>query len=164
MNDSISIAMYAFQRFGDTVMRTAFTCCDNYAEAEDITQEVFLALHADPRSFTNDEHLKAWLIRCTINKCRNYRKSGRVRLTMPIDEIYDSIADCGPPGSGNIIECISSLPDKYSSVVYLHYYEGYTIHEIAEMTGKSPNTIGSLLRRGREKLKLELEKEDDYEA
>ena len=56
---------------------------------------------------------------------------------------------------------IAELPQKYAEVIFLHYYEGYTIKEIADITGKNENTVGSLLRRGREKLKAELEKEDE---
>ena len=60
---------------------------------------------------------------------------------------------------GSLRQQIAALPEKYASVIYLYYYEGYNTREIAEMQGKSENTVGSLLRRGREKLRLELEKE-----
>ena len=60
-----NIALYAFRKYGDTILRAAYACCGNYSEAEDITQEVFFALHSKPQTFENDEHLKAWLIRVT---------------------------------------------------------------------------------------------------
>lgn len=59
MDNTDNIALYAFRKFGDTVLRAAYTCCGSYAEAEDITQDVFLQLHTKPQSFTDDEHLKA---------------------------------------------------------------------------------------------------------
>lgn len=164
MNDHTSSALYAFRTFSDTVIRTAYAFCGNYAEAEDITQEVFLSLHAEPRSFSSDEHLKAWLIRCTINRCINYKKSGRVRFTQPLSDSDDTLLSCGAPDTGSILENVTALPEKYRSVIYLYYYEGYKIHEIAEMTNRSENTVSSLLRRGRQKLKLELEKEGNHEA
>lgn len=160
MNDETNIALYAFRTFGDTVLRAAYSCCGSYHEAEDITQEVFLTLHAQPRSFASDEHLKAWLLRCTINRCRNYIKSGRIRLNTALEDTPEQPdTSAGIPDS-SIMECIRLLPEKYSSMIYLYYYEGYNIREIAEMNEMSENTVSSLLRRGRQKLKLELEKED----
>lgn len=160
MNDETNIALYAFRTFGDTVLRAAYACCGSYHEAEDITQEVFLTLHGQPRTFSSDEHLKAWLLRCTINRCRNYIKSGRVRLSTFLegaDELPDNSSD---RQDTEIREKVAGLPEKYRSVIHLYYYEGYKIREIAEMNEMSENTVSSLLRRGRQKLKLELEKED----
>ena len=71
MTTDINQALYAFRKFGDTVLRAAYACCGNYAESEDITQDIFLLLHAKPQSFADDEHLKAWLLRVTVNKCKN---------------------------------------------------------------------------------------------
>ena len=53
------------------------------------------------------------------------------------------------------------MPKKYAEVIFLHYYEGYSIKEIAEILGKNENTVGSLLRRGRDRLRTELEREDE---
>lgn len=69
-----NIALYAFRKFGDTILRAAYACCGNYSEAEDITQDVFLILHSKPQTFRDDEHMKAWLLRAAINKCKNYKK------------------------------------------------------------------------------------------
>ena len=66
-------AVYAFRKFGNTVLRAAFALSGSYAEAEDIVQDVFLSLHTQERTFNDDEHLKAWLLRVTINKCKNLR-------------------------------------------------------------------------------------------
>ena len=51
------------------------------------------------------------------------------------------------------------LPPKYRAVIYLHYYEGYTAPEIAQLLGRLPSTVSTQLRRGREQLKTLLEKE-----
>ena len=51
-------------------------------------------------------------------------------------------------------ELLQKLPEKYRDVLYLHYYEQYTVDEIAELLDRSRNTVGSQLRRGREKLKI----------
>lgn len=154
-------ALYAFEKFGDTVLRAAFACCGSYAEAEDITQDVFLMLHSSPQSFESDEHIKAWLLRVTINKCKNYKRSFRVSRTQSIDENADALGTYSEDFHGSELrEIISKLPKKYSSVIFLYYYEGYSTVEIGKILGKSPNTAATLLRRGRERLKNELTKED----
>ncbi len=153
-------ALYAFQKFGDTVLRAAFACCGSYSEAEDITQDTFLLLHAKPQSFTDDEHLKAWLLRVAVNKCKNLRRSFRFSRTDSLEtQDYPSASYEMNTEDNSVLSEIRSLPEKYASVIYLYYYEGYNTREIAEIQGKSENTVCSLLRRGREKLKMELEKE-----
>lgn len=158
MNDNS--ALYAFNKFGDTVLRAAFAMTGNYPEAEDITQEVFLTLHAKPQDFESDEHMKAWLLRTAINRCRNLRKSARMRRDTPLDDALANTLSCEfTPRDNEIRERIAKLPERYSSVIFLYYYEEYNIREIASILGKSENTVSSLLQRGRKKLKTELEKE-----
>ncbi len=158
MNDNS--ALYAFNKFGDTVLRTAFAMTGSYPEAEDITQEVFLALHAKPQNFETEEHMKAWLLRSAINRCKNLRKSARMIKNSPLDETLENTLSCEFTSRDNEIrDMIQKLPEKYSSVIFLYYFEEYTIKEIALMLEKNENTISSLLQRGRKKLKTELEKE-----
>lgn len=158
MNDNS--ALYAFNKFGDTVLRAAFAMTGSYTEAEDITQEVFLALHAKPQNFETEEHMKAWLLRSAINRCKNLRKSARMIKNSPLDETLENTLSCEFTSRDNEIrDMIQKLPEKYSSVIFLYYFEEYTIKEIALMLEKNENTISSLLQRGRKKLKTELEKE-----
>ena len=113
MNDSS--ALYAFNKFGDTVLRAAFAMTGSYSEAEDITQEIFLNLHAKPQSFDSDEHMKAWLLRSAINRCKNYRKSARILRNSPLDETLANTLSCEfSPRDNEIRERISRLPEKYS--------------------------------------------------
>ena len=83
-------------------------------------------------------------------------------MVCSIDDIEQSEAIYEISTNGRELrEQIASLPRKYAEVIFLHYYEGYSIKEIAEILKKNENTVGSLLRRGREKLRLELEKEEE---
>lgn len=157
-----STALYAFRKYGNTVLRAAFAFCGSYAESEDIVQDVFLSLHTSPKNFNDDEHLKAWLLRVTINKCKNLKRSFRFSRTCSIDELEQSEAIYEISTEGRELRRqISELPRKYAEVIFLYYYEGYSIKEIAEILEKNENTVGSLLKRGREKLRAELEKEDE---
>ena len=122
MNNS---ALYAFNMFGDTVLRAAFAMTGNYQEAEDITQEVFLTLHSKPRSFDSDEHMKAWLLRSAINRSKNYRMSASVRRDQPLsDELADKLSCEFTPRDNEIREMITKLPEKYASVILRRYVDG----------------------------------------
>ena len=159
-----STALYAFRKYGNTVLRAAFAISGSYAEAEDIVQDVFLSLHTKPRSFNDDEHLKAWLLRVTINKCRNLKKSFRISHTRFFEESEEEhISEEESSDTSDARQAVEALPQKYRCVIYLYYYEGYNTREIGELLGKSDNTVSSLLNRGRKKLRLELEKEEQYE-
>ena len=154
-----NIALYAFQKYGDTALRAAFCYLGNLADAEDITQEVFFALHREPRIFKNDEHLKAFLLRAVINRCKNLRKSIRYRMHISLDDANEAELADQPDGSYKaraIIDMIRALPAPYGAVVYLHDCEGYTIREIAEMLEKKESTISTQLRRGHERLRMDL--------
>lgn len=157
MNEEIFTALYAFDTFGELVLRTAYCCVGNYSEAEDISQEVFLMLHEKPRSFNDDEHLKAWLLRSAINRCINYKKSWRQKGRTELETVPEAAVSEDSTQARELREAVAALPEKYSSVIFLYYYEGYSIKEIASILGKRESTVGSLLRRGREKLKIEIE-------
>ena len=163
MYDSDNTALYAFRKYGDVILRCAYACTGCFSEAEDITQDVFLSMHAESPIFSDDEHMKAWLLKVTINKCKNLKKSFRFSRTQSIDEKIESELSCEFTGEENEIrEILFRLPEKYSTVLYLYYYEGYNIREIAQMMSKNENTVSSLLQRGRKKLKIELEREGYY--
>lgn len=155
-------ALYAFEKFGDTILRAAYCHSGNMAEAEDITQDVFLKLHSNPSTFNDDEHIKAWLLRVTINQCINYHNSIRVKGRASLDDISEANLLCSfTEHDKNLLQSVMALPKKYSSVIFLYYYEGYAIREIANLLGKNENTVNSLLQRARKKLRLKLEEEEE---
>ena len=137
-------------------LQAAFCCLGNRADAEDVAQEVFFALHRKPRAFNDDEHLKAYILRAVINRCKNLRKSLWRKMRVSMDDAKESDLAAHSDSLNDIIEMIKALPPPYNAVVYLHDCEGYTIREIAEMLDKKENTIGSQLRRGHEKLRMEI--------
>ncbi|MBQ2972537.1 MAG: sigma-70 family RNA polymerase sigma factor [Ruminococcus sp.] len=122
----------------------------NWADAEDCFQNTFLKLYKNPPDFSDEEHLKAWLIRVAINECNRYIRKNRFHLSL--DDIRDEGIDF-PEESCDMSWALMELEPKYREVLYLHYCEVYQINEIAQILNKSPNTIKTLLRRGREKLR-----------
>ena len=105
--------------------------------------------------FENSEHEKAWLIRVTLNACKDLKRKLFRHGTVPLEVLAEEAASVKPEQM-EILETVLALPAKYKDVIYLHYYEGYTAREIGTMLHKKENTIYSLLSRGREILKQKL--------
>lgn len=141
------------QTYSDTLIRIAVQQTKSMSEAEDIVQEVYMTLMKQKKPFANEAHLKAWLIKVTFNKCKDYFKSSRVKKTVPITEDMSFIAK----EEQIVLAEIFELHPKERAIVYLHYYEGYTTAEIANLLEINVNTVGSKLRRARMKLKTILE-------
>ncbi len=142
---------YAFSQFTDTVYRVAVHNSARTADAEDITQSVFVKLLESEKAFRGTEHLKAWLIRVTINLCRDeLRKNANIVLCeAPLPKNAAEKED-------SVIEAVRALPENYRNTVYLHYYEGYSAKEIGKILDAKPNTVLSWLSRGRAMLKKEM--------
>lgn len=108
--------------------------------------------------FQSPEHEKAWMIRVTINACKDLLRSLLRRRTVSLDEVLEQPAPI-PEDHREVLEAVLSLPVKYKDVVYLHYYEGYTASQIGEILGKKANTVYTLLTRARQMLKEKLGEE-----
>ena len=123
----------------------------NYSDTEDIFQTVFLkyVLHSKP--FESEEHEKAWIIRVTVNACKDLLKSVFRSQTVPLDTLIET-PQAQELQHTELLGAVLSLPPKYKDVVYLYYYEGYQTAEIAEMTGWREGTVRSRLTRARAKL------------
>lgn len=142
---------FAFTQYTDTVYRVAVHNTRCKSDAEDITQEVFVKLLESSKKFKDGEHLKAWLIRVTINECRTLmRKYSRET------EQSAEIADCAVYDGDSVLEAIKALPENYRNAIYLHYYEGYTAKEIGKILDAKENTVLSWLSRGRAALRKEM--------
>ncbi len=142
-----------------SVYSVALCCCKNPSDAYDITQEVFLKLYTYTGNFNEDEHVKAWLLRCAINKSRDMMRSHWNRYSQPLENAagisYEPFADKG----GNLAPFMNKISKKNRIALYLHYYEGYSVDEIAGITGVSSAAVRSRLLRGKNKLKKLLENE-----
>lgn len=158
--DETQLARY-IKLFHRTVYRAALGYLHNAAEAEDATQETFVKLFESNKQFTSDEHCKAWLLRVVINHSKNVLSSFRFSRTEELDEAIpvEDLAE------RDLADALEQLPTKYRAVIHLHYFEGYSAKEIAEMLDLSTTAVTTRLARGREKLRnLMTQEERLYKA
>lgn len=143
----------AYSAHGASVYRLAMVYLGRPADAEDVTQEVFLRLLHKAPAFADGEHEKRWLLRVTANLCRDQLKGFWRRRTVALDE------RCPVPAGEDraLLETILALPETYKGPIHLHYYEGYSVAEVAEILKLSQSAVKMRLKRGRELLKLELD-------
>ena len=145
----------AVERYADMVRRLCMLHLKNAADTEDIFQNVFLKYVLRSMPFESEAHERAWIIRVTINACKDLLKSFFRSRTVSLDEVVQLPAET-PPDHREVLEAVLSLPPKYKDVVYLHYYEGYTAPEISRMLGKNVNTVYTRLNRSKQLLREKL--------
>ena len=157
MSDQESFAQLAEQTM-DTIYRLAFSCLKNPADADDVTQTVLLRLYETRKVFESDSHRKNWLIRVTLNECKKHWRSPW-RRTEDLDAYTDTLA-FQDDRYRDLLRAVMELESKYRVVIYLHYYEGYSIREMAGLLKLPPGTVGTRLARGRSRLRDYLSEEE----
>ena len=145
------------RRHGDMIYRLAYQNTGSVHDAEDILQDTALAMLTKDAPLEDDERIRYWLVRVTLNKCHNLMHAGHRRMNVPLSDAVQLYA----PEDESILDEVMSLPPKYRSVIYLYYYEGYSIAEIADLLQSRPSTVGSWLNRARKRLRLRLEEQED---
>lgn len=141
----------AIARYADMVRRICLLHLKNAADTEDVFQSVFLKYLLHEKSFSDAEHEKAWMIRVTINACKDHLRYLLRHRTTPLEAIPEGLFL--EPKRRNVLEAVLALPQKYRDVIYLHYFDGYTAQQIGEILHKKENTVYSLLSRGRDLLR-----------
>ena len=139
------------EKYIDTVFRVAFNFLRSKADAEDVTQNVFLKLLKERKPFEGEAHVKHWLIRVTVNECRSLTRSKWWR--MESFEDYAGTLTFEQPGRSDLFYAVMDLPKKCRLPIYLYHYEGYSTEEVAELLNIPKGTVCIQLKRGRELLK-----------
>lgn len=141
----------AFERHKDRIYRLALSYTKSRADAEDVCQDVFCKLLKQPKM--EPEHEKAWLIRVTMNDCKNLLRASWWKRNQPLETAYDLAA----PGDNEVLREVMELPPRLRVVIHLYYYEGYTAREIGEQLGISESAVQNRLMRARKKLRVAME-------
>ncbi len=152
MSSEATFARWA-EQYMDMVFRVAFGYLRSRADADDVTQTVFLRLLRAKNPPTEEAHVKHWLLRVTINEskrllCAPWRKHG-------------ALTECAEAAAlpsaehAELLDAVLRLPPNYRTAICLHYYEGCTAEEIGRLLGVPRATVLTWLRRARERLKKE---------
>lgn len=158
------------------VYRIAFSRLKNREEAEDAVQDVFLRCFNSNPDFESEEHRKAWLIRCTINRVNTIASSARMRHRAnplglentgeedereePVDQTAETFERTERRSS--VLSAVGRLPEKYRDVIYLFYFEDMSITQISKALCVKESTIKSQLSRARAMLKPMLKEEVEF--
>ena len=147
------------KKYIDTVFRVALHYTKSVPDAEDITQDVFVALLRVRKSFETEAHIRHWLIRVTLNQCKKWSRSPwRKHISY---ETYAAALPDVPERHRDILHSVMALPRKYRMPILLYYYEQYSTQEIAHILSIPKGTVCTYLARGREMLKLSLLEDED---
>ena len=143
----------AVRKWSGLVYGIALAHTASKADADDVFQETFLALHCSPKRFADSGHEKAWLIRTAVNMSKRV-VCGKWRKTAQLDENTASERfEFASDQQNDIADAIRQLPVKYRAPVWLHYFEDMPVKEISAAVGARESTVRSQLMRARTMLR-----------
>lgn len=146
-----------FNAYRQDIFRLIYSYTLNINDSKDILQETFLEFYKNMLSLPKDEtSIKKWLMRVAINKSKNHIKSFWRRNVLNINDNVKNMGNL--QAKDETLETFNILEKKYRIPIYMYYFEGYSIKEIAEILGTSESAIKMRLKRARELLKKEMEK------
>ena len=153
-------AAYYFDRFGNAILRLAYSYLHNTEDSEDVLQETLMQFIRSAPRFQNDRHAKAWLMRVAANLSKNRIGYNKTRLA---DELNDELVAEEREDLSFVWQAVKELPPKQREVVHLFYQEGYSTAEIAGILSRNESTVRSDLKRGRDALRTILKEAYDFE-
>ena len=143
-------------RYQSMVYGLALARTGSPADADDVFQEVFLAYYRAGKTFREEAHRKAWLLKTTVNLSRRITASTWRRKTAPLSEREDAPVLFQEPEENLVWEAVQSLEEPYRLPIYLHYFQELSTGEIAKALSLRPGTVRMRLSRGRDKLREKL--------
>ena len=152
-------AAILLEKYGNAILRTAYSYLHNMEDAEDILQDTLIQYLKSDSDYNDESHEKAWLLRVAINLSKNKIKYNKLRET---DELMEGLVSEEKEELSFVWEAVKSLPEKYAEVVHLYYQEGYSTVDISAILERKESTVRSDLKRAREKLKIILKEEYDF--
>ena len=152
-------------RYSDMLYKICFLILKNEQDTKDVLQETFLIYYTKQPKLEREEHKKAWLIKVSQNKCKEFLRFHKRHAAIPLEDMEETlvITDGMNANDKEILSIIWDLDYKLKSVVILHYIEGYTVNEVASLLKTSPSAVKKRLQRAREKLSVKFKGEVAYE-
>lgn len=143
------------KKYTPVIYRFAYINLKSKLDAEDVVQEVFLKLMMNKKPFNDEEHLNNWIIRTTINLCKNLRKSAWRRKVVPLN---DDTIELQTEEQYKIFYDLDCLDEKLKIVVQLFYFEDLSTERISKILGITEENVRTRLYRARKILKQDFEK------
>lgn len=140
------------ERYHQNLFAVAFNVCRNREDAEEVVQDAFIQYHLKRLDFQSEEHIRAWLIRVTINKAKNAARTFWRRHRTSLEDTMAALT-FDDQESERLFEAVMALPQKYRIVVHLFYYEDYSVHEMAKLLSLSESNVKTRLSRARAMLR-----------
>ena len=144
--------------YQDNLFAVAFNICKNTQDAEDVVQDTFIRYYTLKKEFDSRQHIRAWLIRVTINRAKNVNHTFWRRNKLSLEDYMETLS-FETRESENLFETVMKLPEKYRIVIHLFYYEDYSVNEIADILKISESNVKVRLSRGRRLLRGALKEE-----
>lgn len=144
------------ERWADMILRVAYTWTGNLPDAQDICQTALLKILTHAQDFPDSNRERAWVLRVTINCCKDLKKSAWARRRTSLDsldKISEAAVSMPEPGESPVLEAVQSLPETYRQAIYLRYYEEYEVNEIAALMDCRASQVSTWIYRGKAKLK-----------
>lgn len=148
--DEVSDLKEKIDEYQLAILKLAITYMKNVESAKDIVQEVFITYYKTKPTFQTNEHEKAWFLRVTMNKCKNERRKKFYQWFSLDEKLVSAITN----DHADLLKAVWSLEIKYRLPIHLYYYEGYSIKEISTILNEKEATIGTRLKRAKEKLRV----------
>ena len=157
---------WLMQAYGNDVIRIAYAYLKERQLAEDVAQDVFIKCYEKMETFRNESSYKTWMIKITVNRCKDVLKSWSYKNLLLTNQFNHKKADVSveqdyfkDKDSQNLSQQVMDLPVKLREVIFLYYYQDFSIGEISDLLKINENTIKTRLYRARNKLKEALEME-----
>ena len=143
-------------KYSDTLYKICFLILKDENDIKDVLQETFIKYMTKAPDFKSEEHKKAWLIKVSQNKCREFLRFHKRHAAVPLDEVEESISVTNGMDTYSIemLSLIWNLKYKLKSVVILYYIEGYSIKEISQIMEISESAVKKRLERARKELRM----------
>lgn len=149
--------------YADLILRVAYTYLGSRADAEDVCQEVLMRLLRRKEPFQSTEHERAWVVRVTANLCKDLLRRRASHLTLALNEVAEPASDEPADefeSTTRVLRAVMRLPLAYREAIFLHYYENYSIRDVARACDCSEDAAAARLSRGRAKLRKILKGDD----
>lgn len=143
------------ERYKDMIYRIALNYYGNPYDADDTVQDALLKLFRCDKPFESEEHTRSWLIRVTVNLCKNGLRRAKLRRHATLEDVEIPV-QFQLPEQSELYQAVMSLHERYRTVLYLFYYEELSVNEIAQALDVKPSAVTTRLSRARQRLKAKL--------